>query len=230
MNRPVILIIEDDRHILELLKVCLIQEGYQVVPVENGLEGLEMARQGSWDLIILDLMLPGMDGLSICRELSAKKAPAPILILSAKGEEMDRVLGLKLGADDYVVKPFSPRELTARVEALLRRAGKREQPLEELKLSELTISPAQRTTSVNGIRLPLTPKEFELLHLLASHPKRVFTRDELLTLVWSFDYLGGSRSIDEHIKNLRQKIKEAGAQKTYIQTVWGVGYKFEELT
>lgn len=229
MNRPVILIIEDDRHILELLKVCLIQEGYQIVPVENGLEGLEMAKQGGWDLIILDLMLPGMDGLSICRELSAKNMPAPILILSAKGEEMDRVLGLKLGADDYVVKPFSPRELTARVEALLRRAGKRAQPLEELIIGELTISPAQRATSVNGIRLTLTPKEFELLHLLSAHPKRVFTRDELLTLIWSYDYLGGSRSIDEHIKNLRQKIKEAGAQKTYIQTVWGVGYKFEEL-
>lgn len=229
MNRPVILIIEDDRHILELLKVCLIQEGYQIVPVENGLEGLEMAKQGGWDLIILDLMLPGMDGLSICRELSAKNMPAPILILSAKGEEMDRVLGLKLGADDYVVKPFSPRELTARVEALLRRAGKRAQPLEELIIGELTISPAQRSTSVSGIRLTLTPKEFELLHLLSAHPKRVFTRDELLTLIWSYDYLGGSRSIDEHIKNLRQKIKEAGAQKTYIQTVWGVGYKFEEL-
>jgi len=229
LNRPVILIIEDDRHILELLKVCLIQEGYQIVPVENGLEGLEMAKQGGWDLIILDLMLPGMDGLSICRELSAKNMPAPILILSAKGEEMDRVLGLKLGADDYVVKPFSPRELTARVEALLRRAGKRAQPLEELIIGELTISPAQRATSVNGIRLTLTPKEFELLHLLSAHPKRVFTRDELLTLIWSYDYLGGSRSIDEHIKNLRQKIKEAGAQKTYIQTVWGVGYKFEEL-
>lgn len=229
MKQPAILVIEDDRHILELLKVCLGQEGYRVVTEENGLQGLEKAKQESWDLIILDLMLPGLDGLSICRELSAKAYPTPILILTAKGDEVDRVLGLKLGADDYVVKPFSPRELAARVEAILRRVGKPAPLQEELQFAELKINLAQRTTIVNVNKVTLTPKEFDLLYFLAAYPGRVFTRDELLNRVWSFDYLGGSRSIDEHIKNLRQKIKEAGARKAYIQTVWGVGYKFEEL-
>jgi two-component system, OmpR family, response regulator ResD len=228
VRQPVILVIEDDRHILELLKVCLGQEGYRVVTEENGLQGLEKAKQGGWDLILLDLMLPGLDGLSICRELSAKNSPTPILMLTARGDEVDRVIGLKLGADDYVVKPFSPRELAARIEAILRRTGKTA-PLPELHIAELKINPAKRSMTVNENKVPLTPKEFDLLHLLSAYPGQVFSRDELLNQVWSFDYLGGSRSIDEHIKNLRQKIKEAGAQKTYIQTVWGIGYKFEEL-
>ncbi|HOL16629.1 MAG TPA: response regulator transcription factor [Bacillota bacterium] len=229
MRQPVILVIEDDRHILELLKVCLGQEGYKVVTEENGIQGLARAKQGGWDLIILDLMLPGMDGLTICKELSAKDFSVPILILTAKGEEFDRVLGLKLGADDYVVKPFSPRELAARVEAILRRVGKTASALEEIQFSELRINPSLRVTTINDNKVLLTPKEFDILYLLASHPGRVFTRDELLNRIWGFDYLGGSRAIDEHIKNIRQKIKEAGAHYTYIQTVWGVGYKFEEL-
>jgi len=229
VRQPVILVIEDDRHILELLKVCLGQEGYKVVTEENGIQGLARAKQGGWDLIILDLMLPGMDGLTICKELSAKDFSVPILILTAKGEEFDRVLGLKLGADDYVVKPFSPRELAARVEAILRRVGKTASALEEIQFSELRINPSLRVTTINDNKVLLTPKEFDILYLLASHPGRVFTRDELLNRIWGFDYLGGSRAIDEHIKNIRQKIKEAGAHYTYIQTVWGVGYKFEEL-
>lgn len=229
MRQPVILVIEDDRHILELLKLCLGQEGYKVVTEENGIQGLARAKQGGWDLIILDLMLPGMDGLAICKELSAQAFSIPILILTAKGEEFDRVLGLKLGADDYVVKPFSPRELAARVEAILRRVGKAAPPLDELRFTELKINPSLRVTTVNDSKVLLTPKEFDILYLLAFHPGRVFTRDELLNRIWGFDYLGGSRSIDEHIKNIRQKIKEAGAYYTYIQTVWGVGYKFEEL-
>jgi DNA-binding response OmpR family regulator len=229
VRQPAILVIEDDRHILELLKLCLGQEGYRVVTEENGLQGLKKARQENWDLIILDLMLPEMDGLSICRELSAQTNLTPILILTAKGDEVDRVVGLKLGADDYVVKPFSPRELAARVEAILRRVRKTAPLQEELQFGELRINIQQRSTIVNEHIITLTPKEFDLLHLLATYPRRVFTRDELLNIVWSFDYLGGSRAIDEHIKNLRQKIKEAGALKTYIQTVWGVGYKFEEL-
>lgn len=229
MRQPVILVIEDDRHIQELLKVCLGQEGYKVITEENGIQGLARAKQGGWDLIILDLMLPGIDGLTICKELSAQAFSAPILILTAKGEEFDRVLGLKLGADDYVVKPFSPRELAARVEAILRRVGKIAPLPEELRFAELTINPSLRVTTINDNKVVLTPKEFDILYLLASHPGRVFTRDKLLNRIWGFDYLGSSRSIDEHIKNIRQKIKEAGADYTYIQTVWGVGYKFEEL-
>lgn len=229
MRRPAILVIEDDQHILEMLKVCLGQEGYLVSSAVTGLQGLEMAKQDSWDLIILDLMLPGLDGLSICRELTTQPFSVPILMLTAKGDELDRVLGLKLGADDYVVKPFSPRELAARVEAILRRTGKAVPMPEELQIAELRINHAHRSTTVNEVKINLTPREFELLHVLAANPGRVFTRDELLARVWRYHYLGCSRSIDEHIKNIRQKIKESGAKKTYIQTVWGVGYKFEEM-
>lgn len=226
--QPVILVIEDDPHIQELLKVCLAQEGFRVAVEGSGLCGLDKAKQGSWDLIILDLMLPGLDGLSICQELSSGGSYTPILILTAKGEEVDKVLGLKLGADDYMVKPFSPRELTARVEAILRRVAKPAPTQLEIRYGELEINPSLRTAAVNEFRLTLTPKEFELLHLLAVHPGRVFTRDDLLNRIWGYEYLSGCRSIDEHIKNLRQKIKEADARKSYIQTVWGVGYKLEE--
>ncbi|MEW5784563.1 MAG: response regulator transcription factor [Bacillota bacterium] len=229
MRQPVILVIEDDHHIRELLKVCLEQEGYQVKTEENGRQGLERALQGGCDLIVLDLMLPGMDGLSICRELSLKANTVPILMLTAKGDEVDRVLGLKMGADDYVVKPFSPRELAARVEAILRRVGKRSPQTARLAFSELKIYPDQRSADVNGLKVTFTPKEFDLLYLLAGHPGRVFTREELLNQVWGFQYLGGSRTVDEHIKNLRQKLKEAGVRQSCLQTVWGVGYKFEEL-
>ena len=227
MPQPAVLVIEDDRHILELLRVCLSREGYRVFTEESGLNGLLRARRENFDLIILDLMLPEKDGLSICRELSADgSSKTPILILTAKGEEADRVLGLKLGADDYVVKPFSPRELAARVEAILRRAERRENH-GELACSELRINPERRLVTVNGQKIALTPKEFDLLFLLARHPGRVFSREELMGRVWDYDFVGGSRTVDEHIKNLRQKIKDAGAAGPYIHTVWAVGYKFE---
>lgn len=229
MQKPVILVIEDDRHIQELLKLCLQQEGYRVFTEENGARGLEKAKQGDWDLIILDLMLPDRDGFSICKELAEGNFSTPILILTAKGDEVDRVLGLKLGADDYVVKPFSTRELAARVEAILRRVGKAKPLPEEIRYTELEINSTLRTTTVNEMKINLTPKEFDLLYLLAANPGRVFSREQLLNRIWGFDYLGSSRSIDEHIKNLRHKLKEAGAQKTCIQTVWGIGYKLEEL-
>ena len=228
MYRPSILVIEDDSHIQELLRLCLEQEGYRVVTEHNGVQGLERALQGGFALIILDLMLPGLDGFSICRELIARDESTPILILTAKGDEVDRVLGLKMGADDYVVKPFSPRELAARVEAILRRTGKKPSRISELSFTGLKISPEQHSAEFNGQKINLTPKEFDLLHLLAAHPGRVFTREELLRQIWGFDYLGGSRSVDEHVKNLRHKLKEAGAKSQYIETVWGVGYKFNE--
>lgn len=230
MPQPAILVIEDDPHILELLKVCLEQEGYRVTAEPDGLVGLTRARRERFDLIVLDLMLPQMDGFTICRELSSGEGPrTPILILTAKGDEVDRVLGLKLGADDYVVKPFSPRELAARVEAILRRAEKGRAGYPEITAGELKIVPALREVTVNGEKVLLTPKEFDLLHLLALHPGRVFTREELLNRIWGYDYLGGSRTVDEHVKNLRQKIKDTRALYQYIHTVWGVGYKFEAV-
>jgi DNA-binding response OmpR family regulator len=230
MSRASILVIEDDRHILELLRVCLDREGYRVALEESGLKGLERARREKFDLIILDLMLPEIDGLAICRELSPGSANStPILILTARGEEADRVLGLKLGADDYVVKPFSPRELTARVEAILRRASRDrvEQCSEPVSCGEIELDPERRLVTVQAQRAPLTPKEFDLLHLLLRHPGRVFTREELMDRVWGYDFAGCSRTVDEHIKNLRQKIKDCGAASQYIHTVWGVGYKCE---
>lgn len=227
---PDILVIEDDRHILALLRACLSQEGYDVITEENGLTGLTRALERKFDLIILDLMLPDKDGFAICRELLAAGNDTPILILTARGDEMDRVLGLKLGADDYVVKPFSPRELTARIEAILRRASKaRSADRPSLRASGIVINPESRLVTMNGNRIVLTPKEFDLLYQLAGRPGRVYTREELMELVWGYDYTGSSRTVDEHIKNLRQKLKEGGAADQYIHTVWGVGYKFEAL-
>lgn len=225
---PEILVIEDDRHILTLLRACLSREGYHVVTEENGLNGLARALQSNFDLIILDLMLPGKDGFEICRELLAAGNEIPILILTARGDETDRVLGLKLGADDYVVKPFSPRELAARIEAILRRVSKSGSVnCPSISGGEIAISPESRLVTVNETRIMLTPKEFALLYQMAGHPGRVYTREELMELIWGYDYTGSSRTVDEHIKNLRQKIKEGGAADQYIHTVWGVGYKFE---
>lgn len=225
---PEILVIEDDRHILALLRACLGREGYSVVTEEDGLSGLSRALEGRFDLIILDLMLPGKDGLDICRELLSAGNDTPILILTARGEEVDRVLGLKLGADDYVVKPFSVRELAARVEAILRRMNRvRAVERPSLAAPGMAINPESRRVTVRGRRLSLTPKEFDLLYQLAGRPGRVYTRGELMELVWGYDYVGSSRTVDEHIKNLRQKIRDTGAAEQYICTVWGVGYKFE---
>lgn len=226
---PEILVIEDDPHILALLKTCLIREGYNVTIEENGINGLSRALQGTFDLIILDLMLPGKDGFEICREINAAGTCTPILILTARGDEIDRVLGLKLGADDYVVKPFSLRELTARVEAILRRVSRsasEKRPL--LQATGIEINPENRRVTLGGgTNIMLTPKEFDLLYLLACRPGRIYSREELMQLVWCYDYTGSSRTVDEHIKNLRQKLKEGGAADQYIHTVWGVGYKFE---
>ncbi|NLA26103.1 MAG: response regulator transcription factor [Firmicutes bacterium] len=223
-----ILVIEDDQHILTLLRACLGREGYDVSLEENGRSGFFRAINKKFDLIILDLMLPEKDGFEICRELRAAGNDTPIIILTARGDEIDRVLGLKLGADDYVVKPFSLRELTARVEAILRRSSKAtsfERPL--LTAPGITINPQNRLVTAKGNRVLLTPKEFDLLYQLALRPGRVYSREELMELVWGYDYIGASRTIDEHIKNLRQKIKEGGVKEQYIHTVWGVGYKFD---
>jgi len=228
MGMPEILVIEDDPHILALLRACLTREGYNVITEENGVKGLSRALEGNFDLIILDLMLPDKDGFEICRELLAAENNTPILILTARGDEMDRVLGLKLGADDYVVKPFSPRELAARVGAILRRISKAKSANRPtLRFPGIVINPESRLVTVNKKRIAMTQKEFDLLYQLAARPGRVYTREELMEFVWGYDYTGSSRTVDEHIKNLRQKLREGGAADQCIQTVWGVGYKFE---
>ncbi|MGI6227737.1 MAG: response regulator transcription factor [Peptococcales bacterium] len=221
-----ILVVEDDPNIRELLQYNLKKEGYEVKTAEDGQIGLEIIETKWPDLVILDLMLPYRDGLEICRIIRSKKelAHIPIIILTAKGEELDRVLGLEMGADDYVTKPFSTREIIARVKALLRRT--RNTPMDEeeiLARGKLMINSETYEVLLNGEKVALTYKEFQLLFLLASRPGKVFTRDYLLEQIWGYDYLGDSRTVDVHIRHIRQKLEE-----DLIETVRGVGYRFGE--
>jgi len=221
-----ILVVEDDPSIRELLQYNLEREGFEVRLTADGLKGLEEVQTKWPDLVILDLMLPGKDGLEILRIMRAdnKLMSIPVIMLTAKGEEIDRVLGLELGADDYVTKPFSTREVVARVKALLRRVRTVENDVDnKLTRGPLTINVENYEATLGDKKLELTPKEFQLLHLLASRPGKVFTRDFLLEHVWGYDYLGDSRTVDVHIRHLRQKVEE-----DLIETVRGVGYKFKE--
>lgn len=223
------LLVEDDNDICELLRIVLRSEAISVDIARDGHSGLNMAFNNSYDLIILDLMLPQVDGWEICRKLRQNPSTRsiPIIMLTAKGEEKDRVLGLELGADDYIAKPFSPREFLARVKALLRRSTDYNRSAEMLHFGNLSINPANYEVAAAGRKIPLTPKEFELLLILAHNAGCVLKRDQLLEQVWGYDYLGAARTIDEHIKRIRQKIATADPENTYIQTIWGVGYKFE---
>lgn len=228
MTQESVLVIEDDHHILELLRVCLREEGFRVETAVDGQVGLEKALSESYSLIILDIMLPSRDGWEICEELSRARPNLPVLILTAKGDETDRVLGFRLGADDYLVKPFSPRELVARVQAILRRIKIAAQKGSELLIFPgLTIDPSRFLAMVGNEELSLTRKEFELLAFLAHNNGLVFTRDQLMNHIWNYDFTGTTRTVDEHIKNLRNKIKSLQGPDSYLQTVWGVGYKFE---
>ncbi|NLT94128.1 MAG: response regulator transcription factor [Clostridia bacterium] len=221
-----ILVVEDDPNIRELLQYNLEKEGYEVKTAKDGQEGLEIIETGWPDLVILDLMLPFRDGLEICRIIRSKKelAHMPVIILTAKGEELDRVLGLEMGADDYVTKPFSTREIVARVKALLRRTRYIEQNAGEvLTRGNLSINMENYEVLLNGEKVELTHKEFQLLYLLASRPGKVFTRAYLLEEIWGYEYLGDTRTVDVHIRHLRQKLGE-----DLIETVRGVGYKFAE--
>ena len=228
-----ILVVEDELSISTLLKFNLEKSGYSVITSLDGKEGLELARKESPDFIILDLMLPGMDGMEICKTLRMEKNNTPILILSAKDEEYDKIIGLELGADDYLTKPFSPREVVARIKAILRRSnqkGPQGSPTEEdqtLIMGPFKIDPDKYEASFEEKRLELTPKEFELLLYLAKHQGRVMTRDHLLNTVWNYDYLGDSRIVDVHISHLREKVEQDTKQPKYIKTVRGIGYKFE---
>ena len=224
----VILVVDDEASIRELVKFNLEKEGYRVVQAASGPDALAAFRSDSVDLIILDLMLPGIDGLEVCREIR-KASRVPIIMLTAKDTEIDEIVGLEVGADDYVTKPFSPRGLVARVRAMLRRS---DQPVAENQEksqseNELTIDEDRHLVKLNGNLIDLTPKEFELLAILARHPGRVFRRDLLLDDIWGYEYVGDTRTVDVHVRRLRKKIEEDPANPQRIITVHGIGYKFQ---
>ena len=222
-----ILVVDDDKNICELLRLYLEKEGYSVILAHDGEEALLKFETLHPELVLLDIMLPGLDGWQVCREIR-KKSMAPIIMLTAKGETFDKVLGLELGADDYVVKPFDTKEIIARVKAVLRRVGQNSQvnDVKEVSYDKLTVNMTRYELKVDGRVVDTPPKELELLFHLASNPNRVYTRDQLLDEVWGFEYYGDSRTIDVHVKRLREKL-EGVSDKWCLKTVWGVGYKFE---
>ncbi len=221
-----VLIADDDSNISELIKVYFEKDGFETVTARNGKEAVELFKSEAPSIVILDVMMPEMDGWQVCREIR-RVSNIPIIMLTAKGETFDKVLGLELGADDYMVKPFDPKELIARVKAVLRRSETKEVSTEkELVFPNLTINLTNYELKINGNITEVPPKELELLYFLASNPNRVFTREQLLEQVWGFDYFGDSRTVDVHIKRLREKLEGAEAN-WQLKTVWGVGYKFE---
>ena len=221
-----ILIVDDDRNICELLRLYIEKEGFETAIANDGKAAVQMFDAVNPDLILLDIMLPELDGWQVCREIR-KKSQCPIIMLTAKGEVFDKVLGLELGADDYVVKPFETKEVIARINAVLRRIGKKETvQTQEVSYENLTINLTNYELKVKGVQVDTPPKEMELIYHLASNPNRVFTRDQLLDEVWGFDYYGDSRTVDVHVKRLREKL-EGVSDKWALKTVWGVGYKFE---
>jgi DNA-binding response OmpR family regulator len=228
MAKYKILVVDDDRNIVDLVRLYLERDGYQVLVAHDGLEALRLARQRRPDLIVLDLLLPEVDGLDVCRILQTE-SKVPIIMLTAKTTEEDKLIGLELGADDYVTKPFSPRELVARVRAVLRRVDQEapQGPM-ELRFADLVIDRRSHEVRMQDEVVNLTPTEFQLLEVLAEEPGRAFTRLELLDRVFGYDFVGFERTVDVHVKNLRKKIEPDPKQPTYIQTVYGVGYKFSE--
>lgn len=227
MMNTKILIIDDDPHISEALKLYLEKEGHEIRNAYNGSEGIAMFKTVDPDLVLLDIMMPGKDGWQVCREIR-EISSKPIIMLTAKGEVFDKVLGLELGADDFLAKPVDMKELSARIKAVLRRCqGNDSHNNEEcVKFENIEISLQKYELKVNGKTVDVPPKELELLYFLASNYNHVFTRDQLLDKVWGFDYLGDSRTVDVHIKRLREKL-EGVSEKWVLKTVWGVGYKFE---
>lgn len=227
MSAIKILVIDDDKNICELLRLYLENEGYSVSLSYDGQDAIGKFKLTQPDLVLLDIMIPTVDGLQVCREIR-KMSNTPIIMLTAKGETFDKVLGLELGADDYVVKPFDTKEVTARVKAVMRRIKTEDNTPDSKKVSyeNLIVNMTKYELKVNGEIIDAPPKELELLYYLASHPNRVYTRDQLLDEVWGFEYYGDSRTIDVHIKRLREKLENI-SPKWALKTVWGVGYKFE---
>jgi len=224
-----ILVIEDNHDIARLVELHLKDSCYQVDLDSDGRTGLQRAMSGNYDLIILDIMLPGLDGLEVCRRLRGASNHTPVLMLTARTTELDRVLGLELGADDYLTKPFSIMELLARVKAIIRRAGLSDtQRPDIIRINGLVIDPARRAVNVGDSAVELTAREFDLLHYFASHPGQVFSREQLLNSVWGYGHDGYEHTVNSHINRLRKKIEQDPADARYILTVWGVGYKFSE--
>ncbi len=227
MSLEKILIVDDDTNICELLRLYIEKEGFTVIIANDGATAVKMFREQQPDLMLLDIMLPKLDGWQVCREIR-KTSDKPIIMLTAKGETFDKVLGLELGADDYIVKPFDTKEVVARIKAVLRRAGAAAPvtAVQEVQYDRLLINLTNYELRVNGVQVDTPPKEMELIYHLASNPNRVYTRDQLLDEVWGFDYYGDSRTVDVHVKRLREKL-EGVSDKWELRTVWGVGYKFE---
>lgn len=228
-----VLIIEDDKDIAELISIHLNDLACQTKHCVNGETGFAMALEETFDLIILDIMLPGMDGLEVCRRLRAQEVITPILMLTAKSEEIDKVLGLETGADDYLTKPFSIREFVARVKAILRRQVILEKAATQpagniLRIENLVIEQDKRKITLNGNRIDLTPKEYDLLVLLATHPGRSYNREDLLNLIWGYEFTGYEHTVNSHINRLRSKIESDFSKPHYILTTWGVGYRFND--
>lgn len=224
-----ILVVDDEPMVVEVLERYLLREGFAVATAENGNAALSKAQSWAPDLIVLDIMLPGRDGLEICKTLR-EDGSVPIIMLTARGEETDRIVGLELGADDYVVKPFSPRELVARIKAVIRRASGSDAAMNTsstLRFPNLAIQPHTRAVEVDGRITELTAKEFDLLYYMASHPGQVFTREQLMDSVWDYTFAGESSTVTVHIRRLREKIEADPVRPRFIKTVWGVGYKFE---
>jgi two-component system, OmpR family, alkaline phosphatase synthesis response regulator PhoP len=229
-----ILVVDDEQSIVTLLQYNLEQAGYEVITAMDGEEGKQMAETQSPDIIVLDLMLPKMDGMEVCKQLRQKSIMTPILMLTAKDDELDKILGLELGADDYMVKPFSPREVIARVKAILRRTQVQtgndasDKETGQLVIGNLSINSDKYEAHFNGNLLELTLKEFELLLYLAQNKGRVLTRDQLLSSVWNYDFAGDTRIVDVHISHLREKVEVDTKKPVYIKTIRGLGYKLEE--
>ena len=222
-----ILIVDDDANICELLRLYLEKDGFSTAVALNGQAALELLERENPDLILLDIMMPRLDGWQVCREIR-KTSNVPIIMLTAKSETFDKILGLELGADDYIVKPFDTKEVIARIKAVLRRTvdESKSGSVKEVKFEKLTINLTNYELTVDGKQIDTPPKELELIFHLASNPNRVYTRDQLLDEVWGFDYYGDSRTVDVHVKRLREKL-EGVSDKWSLKTVWGVGYKFE---
>jgi DNA-binding response OmpR family regulator len=222
-----ILIVDDDENICELLRLYLEKDGFETVVANDGEQAVKYAQQYNPDLILLDIMLPLLDGWQVCREIR-KTSETPIIMLTAKGETFDKILGLELGADDYVCKPFDTKEVIARIKAVLRRSNDndKQNQISEVRYDKLKINLTNYELVVNGVRVDTPPKELELIYHLASNPNRVYTRDQLLDEVWGFDYYGDSRTVDVHVKRIREKLENI-SDEWVLKTVWGVGYKFE---
>lgn len=224
-KRNTVLVVDDDKNICELLRLYLEKEGYGVVCVYDGLSALTNLSSDDYAAVVLDIMLPKLDGMEVLKQIR-QKSNIPVLMLTAKGETIDKILGLEFGADDYIVKPFEPKELVARVKAVLRRSGKEDTTDESVVYDKLCVNITTYEVKIDNELCDMPPKELELLYFLSSHPNKVYTRDQLLNEVWGYDYYGDSRTVDVHVKRLREKI-DGISEGWSLKTVWGVGYKFE---